>query len=243
MPERLQKILSAYGVASRREAERLIREGRVFVNGAKAEIGHSADPEQDEITVDGNTLASKDAHVYIMLNKPRGYITTASDDRGRKTVMELVSDLGVNVYPAGRLDMESEGLLLLTNDGLFANAVTHPSFNKVKTYEVRVRGDIDRALGWLRGPIVIDAHEVKARSVNVIKKLPGGGILSMSINEGRNRQIRKMCAECGLEVSSLVRVSIGKLELGSLPSGKWRRLSESELKSIYSLNRKLKVEN
>ncbi|MCL2201605.1 MAG: rRNA pseudouridine synthase [Oscillospiraceae bacterium] len=234
MPERLQKIISSHGLTSRREAERLIRDGRVFVNGVKAVIGQSADAGIDEIVVDGTLVAAKSDGIYIMLNKPRGYLTSAGDDRGRKTVMDLVSGVGQRIYPVGRLDMESEGLLLLTNDGLFANTVAHPSFNKTKTYEVRVTGDLEHAVQKLRLPMLVDGYEVHAKSVSIVRKFAGGGVLSVSIGEGRNRQVRKMCSSCGLEVRALTRVSIGPLELGSLEVGSWRHLTESERKALCS---------
>ena len=228
MPERLQKILSAHGAASRREAERLIQDGRVTVNGIKAELGQSAEFGIDEIAIDGKLLEPVDELVYIMLNKPRGYVTTVSDERGRKTVMELVSDVGARVYPVGRLDLNSEGLLLMTNDGQFANAVAHPSFNNTKIYEVRVRGDAETAVTRLCQPIMIDSHLVVASDARLIKHTADGGVLSISIVEGRNRQIRKMCNECGLYVQSLKRVSVGALKLGALGTGKWRHLTAAE---------------
>ena len=234
MPERLQKIISAHGVASRRYAEKLISEGRVYVNGVRAVIGQSADFEIDEIVVDGNPLRPIGELVYIMLNKPCGYLTTACDDRGRKTVMELVEDAGVRVYPVGRLDLDSEGLLLLTNDGAFANVAAHPRFNKLKTYEITVRGDAQLAVLKLSRPMLIDSHQVRAKSVGLIRKTHDGGVLSVTIGEGRNRQIRKMCAGSGLEVLSLIRVSLGRLELGSLESGKWRHLTSAERMTILA---------
>ena len=231
-PARLQKILSAHGVASRREAERMILDGRVTVNGSAATLGQSARFGLDDILVDGAPIEPVKELVYIMLNKPRGYVTTRRDERGRKTVMSLVSDAGASVYPVGRLDMDSEGLLLLTNDGRFADAVTHPSFNKAKTYEARVRGETSRAAEALRRPMEIDSHTVQAASAEVLERAGGGATIRITVFEGRNRQIRKMCAVCGLEVLSLRRVSVGGLELGSLEPGKWRRLTEDEVRSL-----------
>ena len=227
MSERIQKIISAHGVCSRREAEKMILSGRVTVNGETASIGQSAAPE--DIAIDGIPLKPRETPVYIMLNKPRGYITTMDDEMGRKTVRHLVSDAGDRVYPAGRLDMESEGLLIMTNDGRFANAVTHPSYNKAKTYEVSVRGDIERAEQLLSSPMEIDSYMIRPARVKVLKRSPGGGLLSITIHEGRNRQIRKMCAQCGYNVESLKRVAIGALELGSLKPGQWRRLTDEEI--------------
>ena len=231
-PARLQKILSAHGAASRREAERMIQDGRVTVNGITAVIGQSAQYGRDEILVDGIPLEPGEEPVYIMLNKPRGYITTRNDERGRMTVMSLVHDADAKLYPVGRLDMDSEGLLLMTNDGNFAAVVAHPSYEKRKTYEVHVRGNASAALSALRCPIEIDSHTVQAASVDILKRTGNFTVLRMTINEGRNRQIRKMCAQCGLEVHSLKRVSIGTLELGSLKSGHWRHLTEDEVRSL-----------
>jgi len=233
MPDRLQKIISAHGKASRREAEKMIADGRVLVNGAVAHVGQSADMSCDEIVVDGIRLGRRSSLVYIMLNKPRGYITSVSDDRGRKTVMELTAGVGTRIYPVGRLDLNSEGLLLLTNDGQFANAVAHPSSGKIKTYLVRVTGDVESALKALSEPMLIDENMVRAKSVKLLKMTENGGILSISITEGRNRQIRKMCESSKLKVLSLKRVSIGTVGLGDLGVGKWRHLTEDERKSFW----------
>jgi len=230
--ERLQKIISAHGVASRREAEKLILAGRVTVGGAVAVLGQSAVDGVDDIAVDGVSLGSVSKPVYIMLNKPRGYVTSMSDEQGRKTVIELVSELGFRIYPVGRLDINSEGLLLLTNDGEFANAVMHPRFGKAKTYIVRVRGDAAGAVPTLSAPMEIDTRTVKAASVKLLRADSAGGILSIAINEGLNRQIRRMCEICGLFVLSLKRSAIGELKLGDLATGKWRYLTESEIDSL-----------
>ena len=226
MPERIQKILSAHGVASRREAERMIQAGRVTVDGIPARLGQSAQEGSEKIAIDGIPLAPKGSLVYIMLNKPRGYVTTMSDEHGRKTVISLVADAGVRVYPVGRLDINSEGLLLMTNDGQFANTVAHPSNSKQKTYEAHVRGDSAGAALLMRRPMIIDLQRVHAVSVRLKKRTDDGGILSITICEGRNRQIRKMCEQCGLEVRLLKRVSIGSLRLGSLKTGQWRYLTD-----------------
>jgi len=230
--ERLQKILSAYGVVSRRKAEALIVEGRVCINGSPATLGQSARVGVDEITVDGVLLTDLKEHVYIMLNKPRGYLTTVSDERDRRTVMELVASVGCRVYPIGRLDMYSEGLLLFTNDGDFANAVMHPSFEKPKTYIVKARGDLRKALKLLKEPIQIDEYTVQALNVELTQNNNDNGLFQISISEGRNRQIRKMCNACGLTVKSLKRISIGSLELGSLKSGQWRFLTKDEVLAL-----------
>jgi len=230
--QRLQKILSAHGVASRRGAERLIESGRVTVNGQTAGLGQSATPGRDEIAVDGVPLEPHGGLVYIMLNKPPGYVTTVSDERGRKTVMSLVAGVKTRVYPIGRLDMYSEGLLLLTNDGQFANAVAHPSNNKKKVYEVRIAGDASGAAHMLRRPIEVDNCLVRAAAVEVLDEAEGGGVLGITVSEGRNRQIRKMCGLCGIKVLSLKRVSIGAVRLGSLGIGRWRHLTGEEVDSL-----------
>jgi len=229
---RLQKLLSAHGVASRREAERMITDGRVRVNGAAATLGQSANVAYDVVTVDDVPLTDKDEHVYVMLNKPRGYVTTVRDEKGRKTVMGLVADVGVRIYPIGRLDINSEGLLLFTNDGSFANAVMHPSNEIHKTYEVDVSGDAYSAINLLRQPIEIDGHVVRALSVKPVKLKADGGIIRITIAEGRNRQVRKMCNACDVSVNRLKRISIGRLILGNLKAGSWRHLSSDEVRLL-----------
>ncbi|MDR2502531.1 MAG: rRNA pseudouridine synthase [Oscillospiraceae bacterium] len=229
MKERLQKILAERGVCSRRACERLISDGRVAVNGAVAFLGDSADAEKDEITLDGRKIPAPPGRVYILLNKPRGYISAAIDVRGRKTVTELAADCGARVFPVGRLDMDSEGLLILTNDGELANMLAHPSHGVEKEYLVSVRGDVSASLPALRAPITLDdGHTVTAKSVTDC----GGGVLRVIIGEGRNRQVRKMCAESGLEVVRLVRVREGALRLGDLPEGAWRYLTPGELAAL-----------
>ena len=210
--------------------------GRVAVNGRAAVLGQSARLGYDDITVDGVPLEPKKEPVYIMLNKPRGYITTVKDDRGRKTVMDLVSDLDTKVYPVGRLDMASEGLLLMTNDGHFAGIVAHPSSGKTKKYEVRVHGDILAAADVLRRPMIIDARSVQAASVEVSELSGDTALLSIAVYEGLNRQIRKMCARCGLKVHSLKRVAVGPLDLGSLESGQWRFLTDNEVRLLTGIS-------
>ena len=227
--ERIQKILSKHGVASRRAAEAMILSGRVTVNGVTAELGQSAAPPRDIVAVDGVPIGQSVEFVYIMLNKPRGYITTVSDERGRKTVMELVKESGTRVYPVGRLDKDTEGLLLLTNDGRFANSVAHPSNSKNKTYEIRFLGDAAGAAEAMRRPMDIDSRTVRALAVRLVKQSENGGVLRVVVGEGRNRQLRKMCSLCGLFVVSLKRVSVGALELGPLKTGTWRYLTEKEV--------------
>ena len=233
MPERIHKIISSHGAASRREAERMILAGRVTVNGAFATIGQSAQYGIDLIEIDGVPLAAKASYLYIALNKPRGYVTTMHDERGRKTVVSLLDGVDSRVYPIGRLDINTSGLLLLTNDGEFANTIMHPSYEVTKTYEAHVNGDdIVEASELLRQPMEIDAHPVQALSVSIVTMAEGSGKLEIAIKEGRNRQIRKMCSIAGLEVSYLKRVSIGPVKLGSLRTGKWRQLTEEERLSL-----------
>lgn len=230
MQERLQKIIAGAGLCSRRAAEEWIAQGRVTVNGAKAQIGQSADPESDLILVDGERLPGKTAHTYVMLNKPKGYVTTMHDDQGRPTVAELVRVQGKRLYPVGRLDMYSEGLLIMTDDGETANRLMHPSHRVEKTYIVDVVGDdLRAAAGKLRKEMEIDGCMIKALDVQLIRQGGGRGQLSVTIGEGRNRQVRKMCDQCGLKLQRLVRVSEGKLELGDLPTGKWRHLTREEM--------------
>lgn len=228
MEERLQKILSSRGIASRRKAEELIANGHVSVNGVRAHLGDKADPDRDVIKVKGARLPGRGDLVYIMLNKPRGFITSMSDEKGRPTVVDLTADLGERVYPVGRLDWDSEGLLLLTNDGDFANMIAHPSNNKVKTYIVTVEGNIERAMDKLRSPMVIDGYRIRPAKVAVL----GENRLSIKIHEGRNRQVRKMCAASGLNVITLKRTAIGNVELGRLKTGTWRYLTPQEIESL-----------
>lgn len=231
MAERLQKLISAAGTASRRAAEQMILDGRVTVNGKAAALGQRADPETDEICVDGAPLSTGGARIYIMLNKPRGYVTTLSDERGRPTVAELVKDAGTRLYPVGRLDYDSEGLLLLTNDGNFAQALMHPSHEVEKTYRTRVSGDVAAALPKLTAPMEIDGYTIRPAAVSVV----GERTLDITIHEGRNRQVRKMCAAAGLRVRRLTRVAEGPLHLDALPAGVWRFLSENEISEIKNL--------
>ena len=232
---RLQKFMAEQGVASRRKSEELIAAGKVKVNGHPAEIGMKINPYKDLVTVRGEkiTFVKKRKMVYIMLHKPRGYVTTVSDEKGRKTVMDLIPDIKERVYPVGRLDRDSEGLLILTNDGSFANCMTHPSHEYAKKYRVTVRPDItDEALNNLRHGIMIDGKKTAPAEVTVLTKEEGRVVLEFIIHEGRNREIRKMCESQGLEVARLKRTSIGSLKLGMLPQGQYRELSEQEVKKL-----------
>ncbi len=232
MEERLQKLLSAAGVCSRRAAETYLTAGRVTVNGEPARLGQKADPDRDEILVDGRPLAPRAKPVYILLNKPRGYVTTLSDEQGRKTVAELVADCGARVYPVGRLDLDSEGLLLLTNDGDWAQHLLHPSHEVEKTYHVSVFGPVAGAAARLAAMTDLEGEPIRPARVEVLRQTARTAVLAVTIHEGKNRQIRRMCARCGLTVKRLRRVQEGPLKLGNLPPGKWRDLSENEVEAL-----------
>ena len=232
MKERLQKIISARGVASRRKAEELILAGQVTVNGSPASLGDTADPETDEIRVAGQPLPPGERHVYILLNKPRGYVTTLSDEKGRPNVTRLVADCGVRVYPVGRLDMDSEGLLLLTNDGAFANALTHPKHEVEKTYDVWVTGYTPGGEVRLARPITLDGYTIRPPKVRLLKAEGSIARFRVTIHEGRNRQVRRMCESAGMHCTRLRRIQEGGLSLGPLPVGKWRYLTEEEVRRL-----------
>lgn len=233
MKERLQKILSARGVASRRRAEEMITAGRVTCNGCVCALGDSADPDVDVIEVDGKPLPKCEEKVYILLHKPRGFVTTLSDEKGRRNAAQLVADCGKRVYPVGRLDMDSEGLLIFTNDGELANLLMHPKHEVNKTYRVIVSNYSPEALELLKKPIVLDGYRIRKPEVSFIQNTQDGKTeLSVTIHEGRNRQVRRMCAAAGMQVHRLIRVAEGKLRLGDLPKGKWRYLTETEVQNL-----------
>lgn len=230
---RLQKYMAENGIASRRKSEELIAAGKVRVNGKIAAVGDKVDPKHDKVTVSGKRVVKVKKNVYIMLHKPRGFITTMHDEMGRKCVAELIQDVPERVYPVGRLDRESEGLLLLTNDGEFANALTHPSRHVPKTYRVTVRPDVTKEqLAAFETGIEIDGRPTLPAEVRVLDKQEGRVVLEVVIYEGRNRQIRKMCEALGLEVARLKRTKIGSLKLGMLKQGEYRYLSEDELHGL-----------
>ena len=229
--ERLQKIIAARGVCSRRAAEEWIRQGRVRCNGVVAQIGDTAG-EADEITIDGQPLPAQGEHIYLMLHKPRGYVTTLSDEKGRKNAAQLVADCGARVYPVGRLDMDSEGLLLFTNDGAFANRLMHPSHEVKKTYRVQVRGYSPENVRRLREPVELDGYRIRPPEVQVINETQDGAVLEITIHEGRNRQVRRMCQMAGMYVKRLVRIREGSLALGDLKPGAWRYLTEAEIRAL-----------
>lgn len=238
---RIQKAIADSGYTSRRKAEELVSEGRVKINGHKAEIGTKVDVKNDIITIDGVEIktASGEKLWYIALNKPRGFVTTTSDELGRKCVMDLVSDISARVYPIGRLDRNSEGLILMTNDGSFANMVMHPSGNITKIYRVTVRENVNEEdLIELCTGVKIDSGITAPAQVTVLDKAEDRTVLQFAINEGKNREIRKMCEAVGLTVIRLKRVAIGPIKLGMLQQGKWRELTKEELTAIRTVSKK-----
>ena len=238
---RIQKALSDGGILSRRKAEEYVAAGRITVNGRPAVPGNPVDPDRDVIAIDGRRIwfEKRRESLYIMLNKPRGYVTTTSDERGRRCVMELVEDVGTRVYPVGRLDKDSEGLLLLTNDGQFANLMMHPSHHVGKTYRVTVRPGIteEQAISLYTGVDIGEGETSAPATVLVLEKEPGRAVLQITIGEGKNREIRRMCEGVGLEVARLRRTAVGPLKLGMLQPGKWRELKRSEVIALKNAAR------
>ena len=239
--ERLQKLISACGLASRRKAEEWITAGRVSVNGEKAHLGDRADLDRDEIKVDGRPLRPAQGQVYLMLHKPRGYVTTLSDEKGRKTVAQLVSGCGRRVWPVGRLDLDSEGLLILTDDGELTQRLLHPSHEVEKEYLVWVTGNVEKALPILSSPMELDGDRLAPAKVRRGRDSGGVHQLSITIHQGKNRQVRRMCAQAGLSVLRLKRIREGTLLLDrNLKPGQWRNLTQQE---ILSLNRETGAES
>ena len=236
MEERLQKLISSCGLASRRTAESWIEAGRVTVNGVTAHLGDKADPELDDIQVDGKPLRQNvEKRTYLMLNKPRGYVTTLSDEKGRKTVADLVAGCGARVWPVGRLDLDSEGLLLLTDDGELTNRLLHPSHEVEKEYLVWVAGDVETALPVLRGPMTLDGDRLAPAKVRQGRVSGEVSQLSVIIHQGKNRQVRRMCAQAGLHVLRLKRVREGSLWLDrDLKPGQYRKLTQEEVTTLVT---------
>ncbi len=232
MTERIQKIISGCGLTSRRHAEELILAGRVTCNGQICTLGQKADPETDLIEVDGKKLPTAPKSVYLMLNKPRGYVTTLQDEKGRKNAAQLVADCGCRVYPVGRLDMDSEGLLLFTNDGDFANALMHPKHEVNKTYYVWVCGYTPEKLRLLDRSVELDGYMIRPPHLKLIENKANKATIEITIHEGRNRQIRRMCEIAQMQVERLQRIAEGRLRLGDLPLGKWRFLNDDEVADL-----------
>ncbi len=236
---RLQKFISDAGLMSRRAAEEEIKNGNMAVNGHIATPGTKVDPKNDVVTYRGKRIRyEKREYTYIMMNKPRGYLCSTADDRGRKCVTDLLVGVEARVYPVGRLDLISEGMLLLTDDGELKNRLTHPSHDIPKVYRVKVGGKVSpEQLDILGSPLVIDGYKIKPVTVVVTGEDESGTVLKMTLHEGRNRQIRKMCEQAGLTVKRLARVSIGNLKLDGMPVGKWRYLEDEEVDYLYKATR------
>lgn len=233
---RIQKALADMGLCSRRQAEQIILEGIVKLNGHPVKLGDKMDMHEDVLSVDGRTIRppKKKEYKYYMLHKPRGYITTSSDDRGRKTVMELIKDIPERVYPVGRLDKDSEGLLLFTNDGALANALTHPSHQVAKMYRVTVHpaATKEQVVALANGVVLDDGTKTLPAIIRVVAEDEDRTVMEMSIKEGKNRQIRRMCRAVGLDVARLSRKSVGAVKLGMLAPGKYRELKPSEILAL-----------
>ena len=239
---RLQKYIADSGLMSRRAAEKEIEMGNVSVNGHVATLGTKVDPRNDNVTFRGKKIRyEKPEYIYIMMNKPRGYLSSTSDDRERKCVTDLLDSVSARVYPVGRLDLISEGMLLLTNDGELKNRLTHPSHSVPKVYRVKVGGNVsDEQYEILTSALIIDDYKIKPVDVVVSESDESGTVLKMTLHEGRNRQIRKMCEQAGLTVKRLSRISIGNLKLDGLPVGKWRYLEQSEIDYLYKATKEHK---
>ena len=234
-PIRIQKFFTDCGVLSRRAAEEEIKAGHVRINGEIAQIGQKIDPEHDQVTYRGKpvTMETHPRNVYIMLNKPRGYVTTMHDEQGRPCVTALIKDIPVRVYPIGRLDMDSEGLLLMTNDGELANKLTHPRHEIPKIYHVKIAGTVTQdQLKALGKPMNIDGYVIQPVDVKLISIQQDHCVLRMTLYEGRNRQIRKMCQTQKLSILTLRRIAIGDLELGNLAPGQWRYLTQTQIQYL-----------
>ena len=233
MKKRLQKLLSEYGLCSRRGAEKLIESGRVTVNGLPAQVGMSADLDCDVVALDGVPLSRRPEPTFLMLHKPRGYVTSMHDEQGRRDVSELVADCPERVFPVGRLDRDSEGLLLFTNDGALCNALMHPKVGVSKVYEVTVTGLTEEGLRVLQSPLTMpDGYRIRPAKVTVLRQSSEEATLRVVIHEGRNRQIRRMCGMARMKVKRLLRVEESGISLGNLPAGSWRFLTSEEIQTI-----------
>lgn len=234
---RLQKFMAQCGIASRRKSEEMIVNKRVKVNGKViTELGYKIDPMKDIVVVDGKRIKNREKKVYIMMNKPKGYITTSSDEFGRKTVLDLLKGVKERVYPVGRLDYDTSGLLLLTNDGELAFKLTHPKNNIVKTYIATIKGiPTTEELERFRTGLDIDGYITAEANIEIIKNTEDRSVVKIQIHEGKNRQIRKMCDKIGHPVISLKRIAIGELQLGTLKKGSWRFLSDKELNYLKKI--------
>lgn len=231
---RLQKFIAQCGIASRRSAEKIIESGRVRVNGEIVDyMGCVIDPDKDIVEVDGKRIEEEIQKYYIMLNKPKNYVTTVSDDLGRPTVMQLVTDINARIYPVGRLDFDTTGLLIMTNDGNFANILAHPSHVVNKVYIARIDKPLDEEqIKTLCSGVELDGVMTAPAKAENIKRPQKGFEVKITIHEGRNRQVRRMLESVGANVMSLKRISVGSLTLGNLPEGKWRRLSDAEINKL-----------
>lgn len=231
---RLQKVLAAAGLGSRRACEELIEAGRVTVNGRRARLGLRIDPEQDVVVVDGARIPTASGLTYLALHKPRGVLSAMSDDRGRACVGDLVADVSAPLHHVGRLDAESEGLLLLTNDGDLSHRLTHPSFGVTKTYLAEVEGTAGRGLERaLKAGVTLEDGPVKADSARVLEAVGGRSVVELSLHEGRKHVVRRMLAELGFPVTRLIRTAVGPIRLGDLKAGKRRYLQPQEIQSLY----------
>ena len=239
---RLQKYMADAGIMSRRAAEEEIKNGNVSVNGHVAELGTKIDPRNDVVSYRGKRIRyEKKEYTYIMMNKPRGYLCSTTDDRGRKCVTDLLEGVDARVYPVGRLDLVSEGILLLTDDGELKNRLTHPKHTIGKVYRVKIAGKIsDEQMEILTSELVIDGYKIQPVTVSISSEDESGTVLKMTLFEGRNRQIRKMCEAAGITVKRLSRVSIGNLKLDGLPVGKWRYLEQHEVDYLYKATKETK---
>ncbi len=234
---RLQKFISAAGVTSRRKAEELILQGKIKVNGRPAVLGQKIDPKRDKVTVSGKRVIDNSQKMYIMLHKPRGFVTTLNDEQGRRCVADLVADAGVRLFPVGRLDRNSEGLLFMTNDGEFANIITHPSRHVVKIYRVTVKGKVsEEQIDKMSMGLAIDGRKTLPCDITVLQAEENRTVLRFELCEGRNREIRKLCEAVGLNVIRLKRTEIAGVKLGMLPQGRWRELNEKELHRLMNIS-------